>query len=80
MVLRDNMGEDDFRWLARTLEISLYSTLDKLIGRNSIFLVGLLDFGIREMLVLLSSAIDILRLSTSSTMVVTLEPIKLQYL
>ena len=50
--------------------MSLYTTLHKLIGQKSVIFFGLFVFGIRDILVLLSSATDTLLLKTSRTMLV----------
>ena len=52
----------DLSLLAKTLEIILYDTLHKLMGRNSLIFVGLFVLGIRTIFVLFRSARDALAL------------------
>ena len=63
-----------FRRFAITLDTSLHTTLLKLIGLKSDILDGLLIFGIKVMLVLFISAIDILESNTFRTIHVTSFP------
>ena len=65
--------------LASILDTSLYTTLHKLIGLKSDNLEGLLIFGIKVMLVLLISAIDILEFNTFITIHIISFPTTSQY-
>ena len=56
-----------FRRFAITLETNLYTTLHKLVGLKLDILDGLLIFGIKVILVLFISAIDILEFNTFRT-------------
>ena len=72
-------GRRAFSLLASVFEMSLYTTLHKLMGQKSVILFGLFVFGMRDILVLLSSAIDTLLLRTLRTMLVIPLPTIFQY-
>ena len=53
------LGRIDLSLLARTFDMSLYVVLQRLIGRNYAILKGWLVFGMRAILVLFISVMEI---------------------
>ena len=72
-------GKRAFSLLAKVFEMSLYTTLHKLMGWKSVIFFGLFVFGMRDILVLLSSATNTLLLRTLRTMLVIPLPTTFQY-
>ena len=68
-----------FSLLARTFEIILYVTLQRLMGLNSLILDGRLVFGTRKIFVLFRSVKGALELRVFKMILLTSSPIISQY-